>query len=199
MSRWEDLHDRARALEVERQRQEDETRALARARTEIDEWAERALGRIWVELLAVLERRVGDFSRGSGVEVRIAERQHTRWAGANRTRMFAVETPSVTAYLYSHQVSGFSPTFHLVEWPTSGAGRRQRHKMVTLSLARVEREGIDGHRLMKPNLAVGPVDYDDIAYRVLELVVAGMRRAVAPRLPSFVEAVTAPALSVGAH
>lgn len=199
MSRWEVLQDRARALEAERKRREDEELALRAARAEIDAWAERALARIWPELERVLEKRVGDFSRGSGIEVKISERHHTRWAGPNHTRMLALETASATAYLYSHRVSGFAPTFHLVEWPNSPSSRRQRHRMLTLSVCRVERDGVDGYRLVKADPAVGSVDYDEIAYRALELLVVGMRRAVAPRLPSFVEAVTAPELPAHAY
>lgn len=199
MSRWEALHDRARELEAERRRRELEEQVSLAARMEVDAWAELALVTVWKELEEVLQKRSSDFARGSGTEVRISERRHTRWAGPNKTRMLAVETAAVTAYLYSHQVSGFAPTFHLVEWPTSPSSRRQRHKMVTLSVCRVERSGREGHRLVKPDPAVGSVDYDDIAYRVLELLVAGMRRAVCQRSVSFVEAVTAPELRPAAY
>jgi hypothetical protein len=193
MSRWEVLQDRARGLEAERQRREDEERALRAAREDVDAWATAALRSVWDRIESVLQKRVGDFQRGSGIEVRISEREHSRWAAGNKTRMLAIETSTVTAYLYSHQVSGFAPTFHLVEWPTSPASRRQRHRMVTLSLCRVERVGLDDFELVKADPGVGSVDYDDIAYRVLELLVVGMRRAV-PRSLSFVEAVTAPEL-----
>lgn len=193
MSRWEVLQDRARELEAERQRRENDEQVLRAARDEVDAWAAIALVSAWEQVESVLRKRVADFERGSGIEVEINERAHTRWAGANKTRMLAIETSTVAAYLYSHQVSGFAPTFHLVEWPTSPASRRQRHRMVTLSLCRVEREGLTNFKLMKADPAVGSVDYDDIAYRVLELLVVGMRRAV-PRSMSFVEAVTAPEL-----
>jgi hypothetical protein len=193
MSRWEVLQDRARELEAERLRRENDEQVLRAARDELDAWAASALTSVWKGIEEVLEKRAADFQRGSGIEVRISERQHTRWAGTANTRMLAIETSAVTAYLYSHQVSGFAPTFHLVEWPTSPASRRQRHRMVTLSLCRVERVGLEDYKLSKSDPGVGSVDYDDIAYRVLELLVVGMRRAV-PRSMSFVEAVTAPEL-----
>lgn len=192
MSRWQDLHDRARELERERQRQKHEELAFQAARAEIDAWASDALELVWREVERTLRRRVADFSRASSTEVTIAERHHTHWAGGNKTRMLATATEVATVYLYSHQVSGFMPTFHLVEWPTSPSSRRQRHRLLTLSLCRLVRVGRTEQRLVKADPAGQPLDYDDIAYRVLELLVVGMRRA-APRRVSLGEAPTAPA------
>ncbi len=182
MSRWQDLYDRGRELEAQHQRLDGEWRARQAARQEVDDWATEALSKVWVGLEAVLTRRVADFARATKTTVSVAEGHHTRWAGPNKTRMLVIETALVTVYLYSHQVSGSEPTFHLVEWPTSDQGRRQRHRMVTLPVARIARVDREGFRVTKPDSSEEPLEYDDMVYRALELLVAGMRRAV-PRQP----------------
>jgi hypothetical protein len=198
MSRWQHLHDRARELELERQRQKDMELARQAARAEMDAWAAESLARVWPEIEATLRRRADALGRASSISISITERHHTRWAAGNQTRMLAIETEATTVYLYSHQVSGFSPTFHLVEWPTSPSSRRQRHRLMTLSLCRLERTGPKQFQLVRADPAGASLDYDDIAYRVLELLVVGMRRA-APKRLTLGEAPTAPELRPPSH